>query len=51
MKEINRKTFVVKYKYGSQWFEFHCKSREQVSRFLQRKQGDPRMGVAIVRTK
>jgi hypothetical protein len=51
MKEIKRKTFVVKYRYGSQWFEYHCKSKEQAFAYILRKQGDPMMGVAIIKTK
>jgi hypothetical protein len=50
MKEIKRKTFVVKYRYGSQWFEYHCRSKDQAFKFILRKQGDPMMGVAVVKT-
>ena len=51
MKEIKRKVYVVKYKYGSQWYEFHCPSKDRAFEFILRKQGDPRMGVAVIKTK
>ena len=51
MKEIKRKTFVVKYRYGSQWYEFHCHSKLKAFEFIRRKQDDPRMGVAVIKTK
>jgi len=42
---------VVKYKYGSQWYEFHTTTKNKAFDFILRKQDDPRMGVAIIKTK
>jgi hypothetical protein len=51
MKEIKRKVFVVKYKYGTQWYEYHCQSKVQAFAFITRKSADPKMGIAVVKTK
>jgi len=51
MKEIKRKTFVVKYKYGSQWYEYHTTTKDKAFEFITRKAYDPKMGVAIIKTK
>ncbi len=51
MKEIKRKVYVVKYKFGTQWYEFHCGSKAKALKFIDRKQADPRMGVSVIKTK
>jgi hypothetical protein len=51
MKEIKRKVYVVKYKFGSQWYEFHTNTKAKATAFIDRKQADPRMGVAVVKAK
>lgn len=51
MKEVNRKLYIVKYQYGSQWFEFHAKSKQRAVRFITEKKTDPRTGVMILKIK
>jgi hypothetical protein len=51
MKEIKRKVFIVKYKYGSQWYEYHCQSKAKATAFIERKQADAKMGIAVVKVK
>ena len=51
MKEIKRKTFVVKYRYGNHWYEYHTTTKDKAFAFIVRKSTDPKMGVAIIKTK
>ena len=51
IRRFSGKTFVVKYKYGSQWYEYHTTTKDKAFEFITRKAYDPKMGVAIVKTK